>query len=884
MCNKNLAEISNRTERKTEVGSRHKYLYLVTLFLISGMQLSAQDLIQNGDFEYPITDKLSMEVQGANAIPGWISETPLLMVNHLRLFPYSNYQSILLQHAPEQEPYIRQEFVSKEAGTVAISFALAASRMENGRLRVLVDGNPVGRWYYSDFWTQDNTILTDHMDWRVINVPQFYLEAGKHTLEFKMDACEIVSDNQGDKRDMIEGFLLDDVKLTLEPEKQYTGIPLLDSLAGQWVETKTLTGYPALSNFLGSVKSSKCLGAFRTDFLYGEGLVHPAGTFKVRDSVVFSQQSKWFPYQIINRSNHQGVEYTSTMRLIVGKSAVLMDVSLKNKGEVEIDFPLTMDLVEGVLGTTNQINPVITKGTNNYAYAFANNEPVAIRTVQKRTEVAWEIKLKPGEQKHISYVVYMDDDSQRAKSKAKQIANSFDTSFKQVKTDWENQWHDVFTPGNKSYSGHLPIFETTDKNLYEIYYLSIASMLQCQFNNVYPTLDTVFATNNEWARSVGYFWEMGQFADIYALLEPKGMKQEILMWFNLNVDHGNALNYRNGQIAGHWYAVNNYQIFKAIDSYIRINQDFNFLKEKHNGKTVMEHLYGHATAWEKRFNSEYGLADYGDNPWSFFETNPDYIHLVPAMNAQNVWMLRQMAAYNEHYGDGKRAVDLRDKAAKLAEAVKSLYVPGEGVWKVKYPNGHTIVSRHSYDFFTIGKTMTEDLSLSMKQEMVTFVEDELLSTSNFMRAMSLKDHAALNSDRSDHGPVGCYIGWPPMTIQAIAKFGEFRKARNLMSNFRDAFVESGMGQAIEFLTPIGSSERINRIGDRAGASFLIVGANFANAIIDGLMGYMPEIDGEFKPYMSDSQRFFKASLKNVRYGNKSYEFKTSSTGVNIVNP
>jgi len=254
------------------------------------------------------------------------------------------------------------------------------------------------------------------------------------------------------------------------------------------------------------------------------------------------------------------------------------------------------------------------------------------------------------------------------------------------------------------------------------------------------------------------------------------------------------------------------------------------------------------------------------------------------MNAQNVWMLRQAASYDELYGSGNRAADLRAKAAKLAAAVKSLYVPGEGVWKVKYPDGRSVVSRHSYDFLTIGKTMHEDLSPKMKEEMVKFVEDELLTTSNFMRAMSLKDHAALNSDRSDHGPVGCYMGWPPMTVQAIAEFGQFRKARNLMSNFRMAFVESGMGQAIEFLSPVGSSELVNRIGDRAGASFIIVGASYANAIIDGLMGYKAPISGDLKPYMPNSERFFEGSIKHIRLGADDYQFRTNEVGVEIVHP
>ncbi|HLN73394.1 MAG TPA: hypothetical protein VK205_08870, partial [Prolixibacteraceae bacterium] len=211
----------------------------------------------------------------------------------------------------------------------------------------------------------------------------------------------------------------------------------------------------------------------------------------------------------------------------------------------------------------------------------------------------------------------------------------------------------------------------------------------------------------------------------------------------------------------------------------------------------------------------------------------------------------------------------------------SLYVPGEGVWKVRYPNGDSIVSRHSYDFLTIGMTMHEDLTAQVKKEMIHFVDSELMTPTHFMRAMSLKDHAAFNSDRSDHGPVGCYIGWPAMTVQAMADMGAFEKARNTLSDFRNAFVESGMGQAVEFLVPVGSSTAVDRIGARAGASFLLSGSDYANAIIDGLMGYKPSINGRLTPYMMNTNRHFEGKMSNIRHGENNYSFQTTSNGIEM---
>jgi len=859
-----------------------KFIFLLFFIFISSIGYS-QNLIKNGDFEYPVTDELSLKVVDQNKMPDWKFDFPISIINHTRLFPYSNFQCLLLPAEPDHNTSIRQNFTTLKNENISLSFAFAASRLKSGKLKVSIDGLEIANREYCDYWTSNETRLTDHMKWVKVKISSIPLKSGRHTIEFTEDLCKLIVDKQGDNRDMIEGFLIDDVIVKTCQEINYTDVPSLDDLSGQSIDTKTLACSPAISNFFGSVRASKCLGGFETQFFYGSKLIKPAGVLMVNDSVIFSKNSKWYPYQLINRSLFKGIEFTSTMRLVFEKRGVLMQINLENKTNKSILFPLSMELVAGNLDqviNTEPLQALITYANNNYVYTF-DNKPDSIRNKGENAEALWQVNLKPGEKRIISYVLCIDKDEKTAVSNSKKWNLNFAQSFRDAKALWENRWKDAFTPGNKSYSGYLPTFETSDKNLYELYYLSVVSFLETQQNNVYPTLEIAFGSNNEWAKNQAYFWEISQFSDIYALLEPKGLKAFIKMCMDVNIDNGNAIDYNNGHIVNHWYAVNDYALFKTIDSYVRINKDFDFLKTKYNGKTVFEQIYDCATKWEKRFNKDYGLADYGKDPWSFFEALPDYIHFVPAMNAQNVWMLRKMAEYDKLYGKGLDTNRLLEKADMIASGVKSLYISGEGVWKVKYPDGKFVVSRHSYDFLTIGMTMNEDLSPQMKNEMIRFVETELLTQSDFMRAMSLKDQAALNSDRSDHGPVGCYIGWPALTVQAIADFGQFEKAKTILSNFRNAFVESGMGQAMEFLVPMGSTEHINRIGARAGASFILSGSDYANTIIDGLMGYKPSIDGKLNPYMPDSNRYFNGKLKNIRHGENIYIFEADIKGVKM---
>src|ERR1035437_8543814 len=306
-----------------------KYFIFFLMFLSPGGY--TQNLIKNGDFEYPVTDELSMQMNQQVKLNDWTFDSPVSIINHTRLFPFSNFQSLLLPANSTHKGGIRQNFFIDKPGKLEVSFALAASRIQSGKLLVSIDGRRVASKDYSDYWIPAETKLTDHMKWIEVTISEFRVESGNHTIEILQDSCKVIEDHQGDQRDMIEGFLIDDVVVKSNKIIQYSGIPSLDGMAGKTVPTGTLACNPAIGNFIGSVKSSKCLGGFETQFLSGSKLVKAAGSLKVNEAVIFSHDTKWYPYQLINKAIFNGVEFTSTMRLVFEKKGVLMQINLENK-------------------------------------------------------------------------------------------------------------------------------------------------------------------------------------------------------------------------------------------------------------------------------------------------------------------------------------------------------------------------------------------------------------------------------------------------------------------------------------------------------------------------------------------------------------------------
>jgi hypothetical protein len=143
-------------------------------------------------------------------------------------------------------------------------------------------------------------------------------------------------------------------------------------------------------------------------------------------------------------------------------------------------------------------------------------------------------------------------------------------------------------------------------------------------------------------------------------------------------------------------------------------------------------------------------------------------------------MMRETAKIYRQKGNSIKADSLNAQAEKMMQNVLKLYA-GNGVWNSLYPNNKKVEVRHVLDFIYFGKFMADDVKPAVKLEMMDFLNREL-RTNSWMRAQSLSDIAAKDSDRPDHGPMGSFDGWIPEVMDAISKMGypeealEFYKA------------------------------------------------------------------------------------------------------------
>ncbi len=580
-------------------------------------------------------------------------------------------------------------------------------------------------------------------------------------------------------------------------EASPAAVPSLDELAADWMDAKTLRSRPAVYNFWGGIKTTGNLAAF--DCLafppYSQGGWFGEAT--VDGEPVAAEQSRWYPYQVERRAVRDGVTLASSIRLPFEQQGVLARLVIRNATAEPRQLTLGLTFhgkvrrfAEASWNTWNCPRPlddrfvasaaadrqslVVADKSSPAAIAFAFAQtPDQLRAAGERAVAEWNLNLAPGATLTIEYAAAVNKDAPTAMDFARHWGKAFEQGFVEAKRRWEERWQAVFTPGNTHFSGHLPTLLTGDTKIRRVYYEgALASQLMCR-TNLRVSKRVFITVGPEWAPTLTYFWDAELWAHTWAMLEPVTMKEQLAKWLAMDIHNCYALDYMSGKGAGPWYAANDWAVFRCVEAYLDVTGDQKFLQQTVSGKTVLEHLVRLATAYEQLTPKD-GLANYGENG-NLLECAPAYIHRIPSLNAANVYMLRRAAEYLDAADQKARAAGLRTRAEKVCAAVLALYSPGEGTWNALHLDGTRVPLRHCLDYIVIGQALENELSAKMKQEMNAFVGNELL-TRTWMRAMSLKDPAAAISDRADHGPMGSYDGWPPMTMDVLCRFGNFERA------------------------------------------------------------------------------------------------------------
>lgn len=673
------------------------------------------------------------------------------------------------------------------------------------------------------------------------------------------------------------------------------GVPSLDEMAGDWLSMKDVANTPDVNNFHEMLLINRDLTSFFCnpgDWLWNgkPRFGYPPITLTIAGKEYPAAECRWYPYRALRRNSDCGGEVVETdTRMINEQRAVLVRVQITNPSAAKTNLELALSVSGGL--QPDGISALNTNQRRGFATVICpSTKPDSVTNINSVVRWQWKIALPAGGKREIGFVAgdSRAADSQKVQADVRHWSENFSAEFDGFKKCWERRWADTFTPGNKHFSGSLPVLVTDNTALKQNYYMGIVTMLELE-RTQFPMHPRSFITSGERAPGTQFYWDASMQSTVWALLEPAGMKAALRRWLAQNVRSGQViyLTETNGfdakihdNITG--YAFNACTIFKTALDYLRVTGDLAFLDEKlEDGKTVLQRMDEMATDWKTLVLSDSPLANYGENN-NLLECAPAYIHRVASCNAQDVWMMRQAAALQESKGYAIRARELRDDAEKFLPAVLSLYKSGDGVWYGLHRDGKRVELRHCVDYIYVGNALAGDLTPDMRREMTDFVKKELLMR-DWMRAMSRKDATAATSDRPDHGPMGAYDGWPALTAGTMWRLGFPNDAFDFYCRAAEVTKEGPFAQAREFYGPHRAQDNAPvRIAEREGCmKECISGAAFADVVVNTFFGFAPSLDGKNPLADPRTPRPFIGKLLHVSAHGEKFTISAGEKGIEI---
>jgi hypothetical protein len=676
-------------------------------------------------------------------------------------------------------------------------------------------------------------------------------------------------------------------------------VPSLDELATQWLDCTRLAHMPSMHNFHEMAASAPDLVG--VNFLPGHRIYKASGprwfiynTLPICRMSINGQSPdaaycRWSAYEAGRRATLESIEIVSTTRLASEANAILWRLRLQNHGSSSQPVDLSV-FWKGSLqpdGNAALHSPELAMDS---LYQF-HDQPHLAESADDPAEIEsrWRFLLRPGATHEIRFHMCVNTKAETFPADEIRSPAWFESQWLRSKAVWDERWKDAFTPGNPFFSGNAPVLVTEDAAIHEIYYRSVLTLLVLLRTNTW--CDRAFITSGERGNIV-YYWDTSLFSTIFALLEPEKMKQQIKFFLEQDPHKSADLGFGDHRPATpetlvvadgwdlHGYAANDVSIFRMAHSYLSVTQDTGFLSEPIADQTVLERLHVLATNWKKLLRDPSDqLADYG-GAGNLLECVPTYINKVPSFNAANVWMMRSLALILDTSANAQEPAHLRVQADTMANAVMGLYVPGTGVWSSLHRDGTRVEMRHCYDFASVGRFMPADLPQNVRNEMVAFVQRELL-TRSWMRAQSLLDVAAAKSDRPDHGPLGAYDAWPAVTVDSMCNLGHWRDGIAFLRSTQAAIYEGVYAQARELIGP----DKLNfnadvRIAQRRGCMRECCGGGaFAETIVTTLFGFRPAFGRTLELFDANTSRDFIGELRHLRYGSGFYTVQSNKAGL-----
>lgn len=609
-------------------------------------------------------------------------------------------------------------------------------------------------------------------------------------------------------------------------------IPTVEDLAADAVthHFDDMIAPAGLTNMLGTVRVDHDLTALSAVQFppVSQGLTQTAVLFV--DGRLFASYGvpvthEWRPDRVVRRAVVDGLEIVTTTVCVPGRTAVAIDVAVRNTTDADREVRLGLSAAARVTRSADAWLDAESPSERDTATADGERlvfgaPDAAAWSVQGLTggsaalsgvaelpdqfdtgiggngrggELAVSVSVPAGGTARTGYVHAIGLTERDATETYAAVAIDLPAAVAAAEEFWNRQLRAAFDPADGEFSGSLPVLDTASAPLRRLYWWAALGLIwfrrDFDGNVLGRSYDTLMP--NYWGTTT-FIWDYSLSSVSHALLDPAEMRTQVRHWISLDIHSHFGTSSLTGGPVGRWYSVNDYAMTRLVHDYVRFTGDTAFLDELVGDETVAASVRQWATAW-KALRGSTPLADYGEID-NLLECVSSYTHEVAGLNAANVWSMRAAADLLDLQGEAAASAELRAEADALLPAVVGRYLPGQGIFAAGQPDGTLLPVRHCYDFSVVGTTIAGDLAPGVRAEMVDFFRREL-QTENWMRALSPWDPDASYSVRPDHQWNGAYPAWPADAGRALAALGAPEVLADWIEGLSRTANQGPMGQA-----------------------------------------------------------------------------------------
>jgi hypothetical protein len=574
---------------------------------------------------------------------------------------------------------------------------------------------------------------------------------------------------------------------------------------------------------------------------------------------VAAEHYTWHPFHVDRTGSVDGIQVETVTMLTSGSRAGLVAVTLKNTkaeartvpaaiavGGATLDRSTSWEF--GAPGSQTATKPKLSDGE---LCLEQGGLAIALRASK---EIVWDAS-KPNAQGQVSlppsgtvqfFVAFAVGPAAEAKAECAKVAADPEKAMADARTAFAQRVRELYQK--------LPTLESDNPALVQFYNRSLVHLLTNRWEVPEFVLHPYYSTGSIGGGCVcDYLWNFGENWEILPLADPDAARSHIKKFLAVDMTKHFAFEPTTGKAFGPWYMVNQEKIIGMIYYYVKNTGDVDFLSDKVDSKTVLEHTILNAMYGDDP-SKPVALIDYGDsNSHLELRRGLPYNHVMPDLNGrryENYVMAARLARFA-----GKPAPQLLRRAEQLKVVLRKQLWNKQTRWFDFEDGKGKKDTRYTVQMFKLfGSKVLDD---EQEAGLLAHLNSEKEFLSEFgLHSMSKTDPSYDPADVDNGGPGACTC-FMPQVAERLYKADKPEAAENILKRLL------WWGDRLPYWGDSIVADKIDYRRDTP-LQCTVDGATVAQAIIFGMLGVRAEFNGDLRIHPCPPAFASKMTLKGLK--------------------